>query len=326
MATQNALCYTRTLKSIEPPFMLRCKGRKDGFLWWPCGSSTVPVMQSPSARFLRDPILLKTIPLLLWQYWGSSRAMCSAHKLFFRIKSSLSSPDRWGNEAWNAGPSCWNHRILLFYRQQHWHLEKSRATQATHALQWLGWGSFPTKTQLALLSLRPGHCSVQSPCALLCFLLSQPHWPPCWSSDTPYGCSPQGLCTRCLFGLECCLPRYSHQLVPAYLSLPQRDPNLSVLHPFQLLYSLAKTCLETTPSPPEAASLLHDLPSSMNPGHPSISLRPCSWDQLKVMCVREAECALGSLAWKCTGDVNQPVEIKCLWNTQWTHLQATRKA
>ena len=198
-----------------------------------------PWNAEPLSLLPQDPTLLKTIPLLLWQYCGSSGAMHRAHKLFFRIKSSLFSSDRWGNEAWNAGPSFWNHRILLFYRRRPWHLEKSRALQATWALQWLEWGSFPTKTQLALLSLCPGHCSVPSPCALLCLLLSQPHWSPCWSLDIPSRCSPQGLCICCLFGLECSLPRYSHHLVPAYQSPPQRDPNLSVLHPFQLLCSLA---------------------------------------------------------------------------------------
>lgn len=122
-----------------------------------------PCDAEPLRLLPQDPTLLKPIPLLLWQYCGSSGAMRRAHKLFLRIKSSLFSPDRWGNEPWNAGPSFWNHRILLFYRRQHWHLEKSRAPQATCTLQWLEWGSFPTKTQLALLSLRPGYCSVPSP-------------------------------------------------------------------------------------------------------------------------------------------------------------------
>lgn len=221
-----------------------------------------PCDAKPLRLLPQDPTLLKTIPLLLWQYCGSSGAMHRAHKLLFGIKSSLFSPDRWGNEAWNAGPSFWNHRILLFYRRQHWHLEKSRAPQATCALQWLEWGSFPTRTQLALLSLRPGYCSVPSP--VLFSASFSPSPTPCWSLDIPSRCSPQGLCTCCLFGLECSLPRFSHHLVPAYLTPPQRDPNLGVLHPFQLLYSLASTCPETTPVPtpslPEAASRLHDLP------------------------------------------------------------------
>ena len=82
-------------------------------------------------------------------------------------------------------------------------------------------------------------CSVLSPLTLLCFLLFQPHWSPCWPSNTPSRRLPQGLCICCLLGLECSVPRYSRHPIPAYLSPPLGDPNPNVLHPLRLLYSLS---------------------------------------------------------------------------------------
>lgn len=184
------------------------------------------------------------------------------------------------------------------------------------ALRWLGGApSSPPGPSLPCYSLRLDTV-LSRPCALLCFP-SLPAPLPCWSLVPKQGAHLRAFAhvASLVWNALC---RFSHHLVPAYLTPPQRDPNLGVLPSLSaaLLFGLdlpwdPHLCLRLPflrqhhffmTSPPRPPWIL-GIPASLSVPAPETNLG--------AVCVRQSV-HLSSLSWKRTGDISQPIEIKCL--------------
>lgn len=219
---------------------------------------------------------------VLWIFWGNAQGP----QIALRELSSLFSPDRWGNESMKCRAIILRSTEFFYFIDDSTGTWRSQGPSVACALRWLGGAPSPPGPSLPCCLCALDTVLSRPLCSSLLPSLPAPLLADLWTYQAGAHLRAFAHVASLVWNALC--TDFHIILIPAYLTPPQRDPNLGVSSPAALLFGLGDlpwdhTCalrlpflrqhhfFMTSPPPP----WILGIPASLSVPAPETNLRCC---------------------------------------------------